>query len=136
MEIVISIAVAIMAVTFVVLAAYMIPAFIEARKAAFAAREFLSRTDMELQPVLHDLRAIITDLKRITTGAAEKTEDVKLFMEALGDTGRYLKTINVVVGTVAGAISASSLWLSGAKVTGMFLYDRLTKKKGVNSHGR
>jgi uncharacterized protein YoxC len=130
MEIVISIAVATMAITFVVLAVYMIPAFIEVRKTALAAREFLTRTDMELQPVLQDLRAIITDLKGITYGAAEKTEDLKLFMEALGDTGRYLKTINAVVGTVAGAISASSLWLSGARVAGMFLYDRLTKKGG------
>jgi uncharacterized protein YoxC len=127
---VISISVAIMAITFVALAAFAIPAFIEARKSAVAAREVLTRTDMELQPVLKDLRAIITDLKIMTANAAENTGDVKLFMEALGDTGRYLKTINTVVGAVAGMVTASSIWMTGAKVAGKLIIDRVSKKGG------
>lgn len=127
---VISISVAIVALTFVVLAAFAIPAFIEARKTAAAAREVLTRTDMELQPVLKDLRAIITDLKILTAGAAENNGEVKLFMEALGDTGRYLKTINSVVGAVAGVLTASSIWMTGAKVAGKMIIDRVSKKGG------
>jgi uncharacterized protein YoxC len=127
---VISISVAIVAITFVVLAAFAIPAFIEARKSAVAAREVLTRTDMELQPVLKDLRAIITDLKILTAGAAENNGEVKLFMEALGDTGRYLKTINSVVGAVAGVLTASSIWMTGAKVAGKMIIDRVSKKGG------
>ena len=128
--VIISISVAIVAITFVVLAAFAIPAFIEARKTAASAREVLTRTDMELQPVLKDLRAIITDLKIMTDGAAQNTDDVKLFMEALGDTGRYLKTINSVVGAVAGMVTASSIWLTGAKVAGKLIIDRVSKKGG------
>jgi uncharacterized protein YoxC len=128
--VIITISVAIVAFTFVVLAAFAIPAFIEARKTAAAAREVLTRTDMELQPVLKDLRAIITDLKIMTDGAAQNTDDVKLFMEALGDTGRYLKTINTVVGAVAGMVTASSIWMTGAKVAGKLIIDRISKKGG------
>ena len=127
--IVISIAVAIMAITFVVLAVFTIPTFIEARKTAKAARDFLARTDTELQPVLKDLRAILTDVKNMSSEASEKAEDVRHCMEAIGDTGRYLKTINTVMGTVAGAVSTSSLWLTGAKVAGKFIFDRVSKKR-------
>ncbi len=126
---VIAISVAVVAVTFVILAAFTIPTFIEARKTAIAAREFLSRTEMELQPVLNDLREIITDVKLITN-AAENAGDVKQFMESLGDTGRCLKTINTVVGKVVGTLAASSLWLTGAKVAGKFMLDRFQKKGG------
>lgn len=127
---VISIAVVIMAITFVILAAFTISTFIEARKTAIAAREFLTNTSNELQPVLKDLRGIITDLQVIADAAAENTGDIKLFTEALGDTGRYLKTINSVVGGVAGVLSASSLWITGAKVASKFILDRVSKKGG------
>lgn len=128
--VVISISVAIVAATFLILAVFAIPAFIEARKTAVAAREFLTRTDMELQPVLKDLREIIDDLKAMAAEASEKTGDVKLFMEALGETGRNLRVINTVVGAVAGVLSTSSLWITGAKVAGKFILNRVSKKGG------
>src|SRR5690242_19338581 len=110
--VVITVSVAIVAATFLILAVFAIPAFIEARKTAVAAREFLARTDMELQPALRDLRLIIDDLKFVVAEASDKTGNVKLFMEALGDTGRNLRIINSVVGTVAGTLSTSSLWIT------------------------
>jgi len=127
---VISISGAIVAATFLILAVFAIPAFIEARKTAIAAREFLARTDMELQPALRDLRLIIDDLKFVVAEASEKTGDIKLFMEALGDTGRNLRTINSVAGTVAGFLSSSALWVTGAKVAGKFILNRVSKKGG------
>ncbi len=127
---VISISVAIVAATFLILAVFAIPAFIEARRTAVAAREFLARTDMELQPALRDLRLIIDDMKFVVAEASEKTGDIKLFMEALGDTGRNLRTINSVAGTVAGFLSSSALWVTGAKVAGKFILNRVSKKGG------
>lgn len=125
---VISISVAIVAATFVILTVFAIPAFIEARRTAIAAREFLARTDMELQPALRDLRLIIDDLKFVVAEASEKTGDIKTFMEALGDTGRNLRVINTVVGAVAGVLSTSSLWITGARAAGRLILNRFSKK--------
>jgi Bacterial protein of unknown function (DUF948) len=119
----ITIAVAIVTLTFLILTVFAIPAFIEARKTAVAAREFLARTDMELQPALRDLRLIIDDLK-----ASEKTGGIKTFMEALGDTGRNLRAINNVVGAVAGVLSTSALWMTGARAAGRLIINRFSKK--------
>ncbi len=125
----ISLAVVLVAITMVVLAAFMIPAFIEIRKTAIALRETTERAESEFKPVLHELHKTLSELKELVEGAATRTDDVKTFMEALGDTGRNLRTINHVVGTVAGVLASSSAWAVGAKVAGKVILERLLTKK-------
>jgi uncharacterized protein YoxC len=125
----IGVAVVVMAVTMVILVAFLIPVCIEIRKTATAMREFIAGTESDLKPVLYELRKTLHELKSITEGAATKTEDVKQFMEALGDTGRNLRTINNVVGAMAGVLASSSAWITGARVAGSFLLERLSKKR-------
>jgi uncharacterized protein YoxC len=127
---IVGIAPVIVALTLVVLAAFLIPAVIEIRKTASAMRDFITGTDSELKPLLRDLQSTLADLKGITDQVSTRTEDVKSFMEALGDTGRNLRTINSVVGAVSGTLASSSLWLTGAKVAGKFIIDRFSKKRG------
>jgi uncharacterized protein YoxC len=126
----IPLSVAVMAITLVVLAAFMIPAFIELRKTAAAAREFLVGKESELKPIIRDLQEAMADLRVLTQGAAENVDEVKVFMESVGDAGRSIQTINTVVGGVATVIGRSSLWLTGAKVAGKFIIDRISKKRG------
>ena len=125
---ILSLAAAVVAITMVVLAAVIIPAVIEIRKTAEAMRDFISRTDAELKPILSELRETLTDLKALTGGAAENIDELKTFMSAVGETGRGLKTIGTIVGSVSGLLASSSLWLSGAKVAGKFLLEKFTKK--------
>lgn len=128
--VVIGISVTVMAVTLVVLACFMIPAFIEIRKTAVASREFLSCVEKDIKPVLHNLQDTLNDLKIITEEASSKVEDVGLFMEGLGNTGRTMRTLNTVVGGVTGMMTKSSLWVTGAKVAGKLVVDRILKKRG------
>jgi len=125
----ISLAAVLVAITLVVLAAFLIPAFIEIRKTAAALREFITCTESELKPLLHELHQTVTDLKVIVEAASTKTDDVKFFMEALGDTGHNLKTLNHVVGTVASVLVSSTAWAVGAKAAGKFFLERLSKKR-------
>ena len=125
---IISLAAAVVAITMVVLAAVLIPAVIEIRKTAEATRDFISRTDAELKPILGELRETLADLKALTGGVAENIDDLKTFMGAVGETGRGLKTIGAIVGSVSGVLASSSLWLSGAKVAGRYLMEKFAKK--------
>lgn len=125
-----SIAVVVMAVTLVVLACFMIPAFMEVRRTATAVREFLDCIEKDIKPVLNDMHDTLTDLKVITEEAATKAEDVKIFMEELGNAGRNIRTINTVVGGVTGFLSKSSIWMTGAKVAGKLIADKIFKKRG------
>ena len=127
---VVAISLAVMAATMLVVAAFAVPTLLELRKTAAAARDFLASTDSELRPVIQDLQSTLAELRALTQGAADKVEDVQTFMEALGDTGRNLRTINSVVGSVATLLGSSSAWLTGARVAGTFLVNRISKKRG------
>ncbi|ACM19191.1 hypothetical protein Geob_0829 [Geotalea daltonii FRC-32] len=128
--VVIGISVTIMAITLVVLACFMIPAFVEIRKTAAASREFLACVEKDIKPVLQNLQDTLTDLKIITEEASSKIEDVGLFMEELGNAGRTMRTVNSVVGGVTGLMGKTSLWMTGAKVAGKILVDQIIKKRG------
>ncbi|MBT1077057.1 DUF948 domain-containing protein [Geobacter grbiciae] len=125
-----AIAVVVIALALVVLVAFIIPTLIEIRKAAADLRVFVSRTGGELKPVLLELERTLTELRTVTEGIAEKREDVQTFMEAVGDTGRNLRTINTVVSSVAHAAATSSVWITGARAAGKFLAQRLITKRG------
>jgi uncharacterized protein YoxC len=128
--VVISIAAAIVAAAFVVLVAFIVPAVIELRRTAQAVRELVRHTDEELKPLMRDLGAAVTDLKTVADAAAERVDDVKEMMSAIGDTGRGLRTISSVVGAVADGVARSSMWVSGAKVACSIIKDRFFKKRG------
>ena len=127
---IVGIAALIMALTLIVLAAFMIPAFIELRRTATAVREFLAYTQSELKPALTDLQTVLADLKEVTSQAASETGEVRSFMDALGDAGRNLRTINSVVGSVTGLLTGTSIWATGARVAGKYILERIKRKRG------
>lgn len=126
----IALSAAVAALALVVLTIVVIRTSIEVRKTAIKARTFMEQVETEIKPVILDLHETLGNLKVLSEGAAEKIDDMKSFMEAAGDTGRSLHTINSVVGNVTGLVSKSSLWMTGLKVTGKFLLNRMIKKRG------
>jgi len=128
--ILINIAALIVAVAVVVLVIAIIPLIRELKATSIALREVVLRMDSDIQPTIRELHATLSDLNVITSGAAEKVEDVKRFMSAVGETGKGLRTISTVVSGTATALSNSALWLTGAKVAGSFMLEKLTKKRG------
>jgi uncharacterized protein YoxC len=125
----IGLAAVLIAITFAILAAFLIPAVIEIRKTAIALREFTVNAENELKPVLHELQNTLTELKGLAGEAAARADEVRSFTEALGETGRNLRTINSVVGTVAGLLANTSAWAVGAKAAGKTILECLSKKR-------
>ena len=125
----ISLAAVLVAITLAVLAVFMIPTFIEIRKTAVTLRETTERAERDLKPMLQDVHKMLSDIKVLVEGATLRSDDVKTFMEALGETGRNLHTINHVVGKVANVLATSSVWAMGAKAAGRVILERLLKKR-------
>jgi len=128
--IIINIAAVVVALAVVALVITLIPLIRELKTTAVTVREIAGRMEMDIQPTIKELHNTLVDLNVITAGAAEKVEDIQCFMSAVGETSKGLRTISSVVGGAAGAISKTSLWITGAKVAGSFLLDRFTKKRG------
>jgi len=133
---IIAIAAAVIAITFIVLVAFLIPALIEIRKTAVSVRTYVTDVESQMQPILKELRELTANLRIFTDAVASRSDEVKSFMVSLGDTGRNISKINVVVGEVAGLLCRSSLWLTGLKAAGQYVVGRILKKKGVIDYGR
>jgi len=127
---ILNIAAIIVAVAMVVLVVLLIPLIMELRRTATTLRETIVRMEAEIRPTIAEVNRTLADLQILTGGAAEKVEDIKCFMSAVGETGRGLRTISTVVSGAAGVLTKSSLWLTGAKVAGSFMMDKLIKKGG------
>jgi uncharacterized protein YoxC len=93
------------------------------KRAAVSLNSMSNMFHSELKPVMHELTAVLTELKIVGGDIAEHTDDVKRFMTALGETGDNLHTINLSVGVVTGVLNATSAWAVGAKVAGKYLFE-------------
>ena len=107
-----------------------IPTLMAVKRAADSMNSLSDMIHKELKPTIHELAAVLTDLKIVGGDVAEHTDDVKRFMAALGETGDNLHTINRSVGVVTGVLNTTSAWAIGAKVAGKYLIERYLKKRG------
>jgi len=122
----------IVAVILIIVLAFLIPLIIELKKTALNLNQFITKTDLEIQPTIRELNETLRDIRTLTSGVAGKVEDLEDFMDAVGETGRNISGINRVAGKVANVASKSSILVTGLKVTGSYLgnhlLNRLTKR--------
>jgi len=121
---------AVTALTLVVLAFCLIPVLLELKQTAISLRTFSDTLQLELKPLIKDLRETVADVKVVTNSAAANADGINLFMEELGHAGHNIRMINRLIGVASTIVSGSSSWLTGARVAGKFIADRLLKKKG------
>lgn len=124
------IALIIIAVSLLILVLTLLPAIVSIKRTSESVCSLSDMVQEELKPTLQELTVILTELKTVGGGIAERTDDVKQFMSALGDTGTNLRSLNRSVGVVTSTLSAASIWATGAKVAGKYVLERYLKKKG------
>jgi uncharacterized protein YoxC len=124
------IAVIVIAAALCILVLILIPTLLTIKRSAAAVADLANMVQSELKPTLHELTGVLSELKTVSAGIAEHTDDVSRFMSALGETGSNLSTINRSVSVVTGALNATSVWATGAKVAGKYMFERYLKKRG------
>ncbi len=125
---IVAIAALVIAIIFVVLACFLIPALIEIKKTAAAVRTYVTDVDSELKPILREMRELTVDLRALADSVASHRDEVSSFITAVGDTGRNISRINVAIGDVADVFFKSSLWITGLKAAGRYVINRIAKK--------
>jgi uncharacterized protein YoxC len=124
------IALIIIAVALCILVLTLIPTIISIKRTATSVGELAEMLQSELKPTLQELTGVLAELKIVGNGVAGHTDDVMLFMSALGETGANLNTINRSVGFVTGILKTTTVWTAGAKVAGKYMLERFLKKRG------
>lgn len=122
----------VIAVAFCVLVAALIPTIRSVKRTAESLASLQAMIQQELKPTIQELTSVLSEIKTVSSGVSEHTDDVKRLMSALGETGSSLHTINRTFGAVAGVLNTTSAWVTGARVTGKYLLERYLKKRGGN----
>ncbi|HEY5514167.1 MAG TPA: DUF948 domain-containing protein [Geomonas sp.] len=121
---------AVTAVTFVLLAIYLIPVLQELKKTAVSLRNFSDTMQVEIKPLVKELRETVADIQVVTSATAANADGVNILLEEIGQAGRNIRMINKVIGVASELVAGSSAWVTGARVAGKYIADRLIKKRG------
>jgi uncharacterized protein YoxC len=121
---------AVTALTLVVLAICLIPVLLELKKTVVAMRSIAETLQGDIRPLVKELRETIADVQVVTSATAEHAEGVSMLMDELGHAGHNIRMINRVIGVASNLVTGSSAWVTGARVAGKYIADRLIKKRG------
>ena len=113
----------------VVLVMYLIPTILTVRRTAESVASLADLLTTELKPTIKELNEVLVELKTVGGGVAERTDDVKKFMSALGDAGDQISTINRSVSTVTTVLGQAGAWATGARVAGKYLLESYLSRK-------
>lgn len=119
---------AVTAVTLVVLAIFLIPVLQELRRTAISLRNAADSLQNEIKPLIKELRNTVADVQVVTSSAAANADGVNLLLEELGHAGQNIRMINRFIGVASQVVAGSSAWVTGARVAGKYIADRLIKK--------
>jgi len=121
---------AVTAVAIVVLVLCLLPVLQELKRAAVSLRTIAETMQGEVKPLLKELHETIADIQVVTGSAASHADEVNVLLEELGHAGRNIRMINKVMGVASTLVAGSSTWVTGARVAGRYIADRLMKKRG------
>ncbi|HBA88646.1 MAG TPA: DUF948 domain-containing protein [Geobacter sp.] len=120
---------AVTAVTLVVLAMFIIPVLSELRKTAESLRNAADMLQKEVKPLIEEMRETVADVQVVTSTAAAKAEGLTMLLDELGHAGHNIRMINKVIGIASDIAGNSSVWMTGAKVAGKYIADRIMRLK-------
>jgi len=121
---------AVTALAVVVLTVCLIPVLLELKRTAVSLRGFTDTLQTEIKPLVKELRETVADIQVLTSSAAENADGVNLLLGELGHAGHNIRMINKVIGIASTLVSSSTTWMTGARVAGKYIADRLIKKRG------
>ena len=121
---------AVTALTVVILAICLIPVLVELKRTAVSLRNFTDTMQTEITPLVKELRETVADIQVVTSSTAEHADGVNILLEELGHAGHNIRMINRVIGVASTLVAGSTTWMTGARVAGKYIADRLIKKRG------
>jgi len=123
---------AVVTIAFCALIMVLIPMVQAMKRSAEALTSLQEMIHQELRPAIQELSAALSEIRSLSKGIAEHTDDVKCLMSALGETGSGLRSVNRALGTVTSTVGVASMWIAGVKAAGKHLVATHLKKRGGN----
>ena len=120
---------AVTAATLVILAISLIPVLAQLRQTALSLQSAADMLQKEVTPLIKELRETVADVQSVTGAAADNAEGVGMLLSELGHAGHNIRMINKVLGVASNIVASAPVWMTGVKVAGKYIADRLIKSK-------
>jgi len=117
-------------VLFLLLVCGMIPAFVQIRRTARQAEEFLKIVQLELRPALIDMKEVIRNLNRASEQVTGGMEKVSGTLDAIAEAGRIVRSANQLIQhSVVPKLITSAAVMTGVRVGLRTLVARLIGRR-------
>ena len=104
-------------VLFLLLVCWIVPTFVQIRRTARQAEEFLKIVQLELRPALIDMKEVIRNLNRASEQVTGGMEKVGGTLEAIQEVGQTVRSANrLIQGVVVPKLITSAAVLTGVRV--------------------
>ena len=115
---------------FLLLVCGMIPAFVQIRRTARQAEEFLKIVQLELRPALIDMKEVIRNLNRASEQVTGGMEKVSGTLEAIQEAGQTVRSANRLIRyAVVPKLITSAAVMTGVRVGLRTLVARLIGRR-------
>jgi len=94
----------VVSIAIVVLVIYLIPTISQIKRTAGSIERFFNSISDDLRPLLADLRETATQANKISSVAREGVDKINIFLEAVGDIGRTIRSANSVIRGSSGSV--------------------------------
>lgn len=133
---IVEIAVAIVAVVFVVLVAYLVPALIQIRKTVAASEQLLARLNSELPSLLSEVRAMTENVNELTDQARDGVQHASVLLHAVGELGETVQQVHRRVRGTSGhlLVNLASI-VAGFKAASSVVKERFQNEGGHSNGG-
>lgn len=109
---------------------FIIPVLVELRRAVRTLNAVLKITEESLAPTLHELRATLTNLDRITGDISTVTDDVRVFSGSIRQVGKDVRELSGLIGVLGGGIGAKMAGLRAGVGAGLSYFAKNLLRKG------
>lgn len=124
------------AVACAVLAGFLVPVLIQVRKTVAESEQLLAKMNVDLLPLVGELRAVTQHLNQLTEQARDGVEHAAVLLHAVGEVGESVQHVhNLVRGSSGNLLTNVASVLAGFKAATHVMRERYRKEGGPHNGG-
>lgn len=132
----IEIAAIIVAAAFALLVGYLVPVLIQVRKTVAESEQLLAKINIDLPPLIGELRAVSHNVNSLTEQARIGVEHATVLLHAVGEVGESVQHVHEVVkGSSGSMLTNMASMVAGVKAATKVMKERFREEGGSHNGG-
>jgi uncharacterized protein YoxC len=132
----VEIAAILVAVAFALLVGFLVPVLIQVRKTVAESEQLLAKMNIDLPPLIGELRAVSHNVNDLTEQARMGVEHAAVLLHAVGEVGESVQHVhNVVKGSSGSMLTNMASVVAGFKAATKVMKERFREEGGHHNGG-